>query len=162
MTKANHKTAMLGPRRFQWQIGGWFGCVVGGSAWLIPAALILAFNGQTRLAILPAACCLLMNVIGCVLWYRRDRILPFPAFVGVLAVFAVLTPLVWFAVSFNATPESLASFHWPQQGVTGAMAALICPAIIAWLCVLEYAHGNTSASRSFSQNGGEPPDAQCT
>ena len=31
-----------------------------------------------------------MNVIGGVLWYRRDRILPFPVLVGVLAVFAVL------------------------------------------------------------------------
>jgi hypothetical protein len=138
-----NKTAMAGPRRFQWQIGGWFGSVFGGSAWLIPTAVILAVNGQPRLALLPAASCILMNAIGGVVWYRRDRILPFQALVGVLAVFAVLTPLVWFAVSAKATPESLDSLNWPQQGITSAMAAFICPVIIAWLCILEYSHGNT-------------------
>lgn len=146
MNTTNDKIAMAGPRRFQWQFGGWFGSVFGGSAWLIPTAVILAFNGQLRLAMLPAGCCLLLNVLGVVLWYRRDRILPFPALLGVLALFAVLTPLVWFAVSVNATPESLASLNWPQQGITAAMAVFICPAIIAWLCILESAHGNTSVA----------------
>lgn len=143
MNVIGDKTAMAGPRRFQWQLGGWFGCVFGGSAWLISAAVILASNGQPRLALLPAGCCLLLATLGVVLWYRRDRILPFPALMSVLAVFAVLTPLVLFAVSVNATPESLAALNWPQQGITGAMAAFICPAIIAWLCILEYSHGNT-------------------
>ena len=138
------KIAIAGPQRFQWQIGGWFGSVFGGAAWLIPTAVILAFNGQMRLALLPAGCCLLLNVLGVVLWYRRDRILPFRALMGVLAAFAVLTPLVWFAVSVNASPESLASLNWPQQGITGDVAAFTCPAIIAWFCVLEYSHDGNS------------------
>ena len=133
---------MHGPRRFQWQIGGWFGSVFGGSAWLIPTAVILASTGQPQLALLPAGCFLLMNAVGALLWYRRDRLPPFFALLGMLTAFAVVTPFVWFAVAFNATPESLASLNWPQHGLPGVLAVLICPLIIAWLCVLEYAPRN--------------------
>ena len=138
MKDTAHKTAMLGPRRFQWQVGGWFGSVFGGSAWLIPAAAILAFHGQTGLALVPALACLGINVLGAALWYRRDRVRPFPALVGILGVFAFVTPLVWFTISANATPASLAAMNWPQQGITGVMVVLICPIIIAWLSILEY------------------------
>jgi hypothetical protein len=144
MNPMDVKTAMAGPRRFQWQVGGWFGSVSGGSAWLIPAAIILGLNGQSRLALLPAGCCLALNALGVWLWYRRDRLLPFRALLGMLSVLAVLTPLVWFSVSLYATPESLTSLNWPQSGITGAMVASICPAIIAWFCILEYSHRDES------------------
>jgi hypothetical protein len=138
---------MTGRRRFQWQMGGWFGSVFGGSAWLIPTATILASNGQPTLALVPAGCCLLMNFVGCVLWHRRDRVRPFPALIGVLILFSIATPLTWFAVSANATPVSLAALNWPQQGMIAAMVTLICPAIIVWFCVLEYSHdGSAGAS----------------
>lgn len=144
MNTPDEKTAMAGPGRFQWQAGGWFGCVFGGSAWLIPAATILALNGQPYLALLPAGACLVLNILGAVLWYGRDRILPFRAYMGMLAVLAVLTPLVWLSVSLHATPASLASLNWPRSGMSGAMVAFICPAIIAWFCIVEYRHKNTS------------------
>ncbi len=144
MNTAVEKPAMAGPGYIQWRIGGWFGSVFGGSAWLIPTAAILAINGQPRLALLPAGCCLLMNVLGAVLWYHRDRVQPFPALMSTLAIFAVLTPLVWFSVSLYALPDSLASLNWPQQGFTWFLAAFICPAIIAWLYILEHSQGNTS------------------
>ena len=160
MNQANRKTAMVGPRRFQWNVGGWFGGVVGGSAWLIPTTAILAWNNQSRLALLPAGCWLLVNLIGCVLWYRRDRVRPFPALVGVLCLLAVLTPLVWFVISSNATPASLSSLNWPQRGMGAAMVALIFPALIAWLCFLEYSHEQTpGSSHQLSRNVGKPSDS---
>lgn len=140
------RTAMAGPRRFQWQVGGWFGAVFGGSAWLIPTATTLALNEQPYLALLPAGGCLVLNILGVALWYRRDRIRPFPALISMLTLFAVLTPLVWLSVSLHATPESLAALNWPQSGMTGAMAAFICPAIIAWFYILEYSHRDTSVA----------------
>lgn len=146
MKNVNNKTVMLGPRRFQWQVGGWFGSVLGGLAWLLPTAVILALNGQSHLAMLPAACFLVVSTLGALLWCRRDRLLPFPSLICVLAVFSVVTPLVWFSVSANATPVSLASLNWPQQGITAIVATLICPALIAWLCIGEYTHGNASVS----------------
>ena len=138
MTQVPDDFAIRGPGRFQWQAGGWFGSILGGSAWLIPTAVLLAMNHQSRLAVLPAACFALMVGLGTFLWFRRDRTPPFPALIGVLAVFSIVTPLVWFSVATYATPQSRAALNWPQQGLTGTLAALICPAIIAWLFVLEY------------------------
>lgn len=138
MNATRKKSAMPGPRHFQWQMEGWFGSVVGGSAWLIPIATILAFNGQPTLALVPLGCCLLMNFVGCVLWDRRDRVRPFHAWIGILTLFSITTPLAWFAVAANATPESLASLNWPHSGFVAAMVTLICPAIIVFYCMREY------------------------
>ncbi len=146
MNESGRKTAMIGPRRFQWQIGGWFGSLLGGSAWLIPTGVLLAISGQLGLALLPLTTCVLLNVLGIVLWYRRDRVRPFPALVAALASFALLTPIVWVAVSTYATPKSLAALNWPQQSFAGAIATLIFPAIIAWFCFLEYSHSNPLAT----------------
>ena len=157
MTTKQGKSVMTGPRRFQWQIGGWFGGLLGGSAWLIPTSAILAFNGQPTIALVPFGCCLLMNFVGCVLWYRRDRVLPFSALIGILTLFSITTPLAWFAVSLNATPESLVSLNWPHSGIINTMVALICPAIMAWFCMLEYSHDGTS--NQAGQECGEPSDA---
>ena len=154
MNIALKKLAKTGPRHFQWQSGGWFGCVVGGSAWMISTAAILAFNGQPTLALIPLGCCLVGNFVGCALWYRRDRVRPFPALIGILTLLSVTTPLAWFAVAANATPEALASLNWPQSRIIAAMVALICPAIIVSFCIREYSRGGTS--NRTPQDGGEP------
>jgi hypothetical protein len=141
--KIEHKKlAMTGPGLFQWQGGGWLGCVVGGSAWLIPTAGILAFSGQTKIALIPLGCCLIMNFVGCALWYRRDRVLPFHALIGILVLFSITTPGVWFSIAASATPESLASLDWPQSPIIVAMVLLLCPAIIVSFCIREYRERN--------------------
>jgi hypothetical protein len=154
MNIPHKKSAKTGSRHFQWQSGGWFGSVVGGSAWLIPTAAILAFNCQPTLALVPLVCCLMVNFVGCALWYRRDRIRPFNALIGILILFSITTPLAWFAVEANATPDSLASLNWPQSRIKFAMVTLICPAILVSLCIREYSHSVTS--NRAPQDGGEP------
>ena len=156
MNSPHFKSAVVGPRRFQWQMGGWFGSVFGGAAWLIPTTVLLAVNGQSALALLPAVCFLLATLVGVVLWFRRDRVRPFPALIGMLVLFSCITPLVWFGIAFNATAESLAALNWSKHGIPAAIAAFICPTIIAWFCLLEYSHGGTSpASNSENSTVGE-------
>lgn len=132
------KLAVKGPRHFQWQRGGWFGSVVGGSAWMVPTAALLAYNGQATLALIPLGICLLINAVGCALWYRRDRLRPFHALSGILILFLITTPLAWFVVATNATPESLASLNWPSSSIITAMVLMICPTIIVLFCIREY------------------------
>lgn len=146
MITANKKP-LTGPRYFQWQIGGWFGSVFGGSAWLIPTGFILGVHSQVALASLPVTCFLLLNAVGVVLWYQRDRVRPFPALIGIMALFCVVTPLVWLTVASQATAESLDALNWPSQHITGLAVLLLCPALVAWFYFLEYSHENqTSAS----------------
>ena len=136
------KTPLIGPRRFQWQTGGWFGSIIGSSAWMIPTAFILGSHRQIVLALLPAGCFLLINVVGVVLWHQRDRIRPFPALIGVLTLLSVVTPLVWLTVASQATEESVEALNWPSQPIAGLIVLLICPAIVAWIFILEYSHQN--------------------
>lgn len=149
------KAAIVGQRRFQWQSGGWFGGVLGGAAWLVPAAAILALHGQPVLALLPAACCLLMVVTGIALWYRRDRLQPFAALLGMAVLFSCLTPLAWFTISQLATDQTLAALNWPQHGLVDALAVLIGPAIIVGLCWLEYADGIPQHASGWASENGE-------
>lgn len=147
------KSAISGPGRFQWEIGGWFGGVVGGSAWLVPVAVILAFNGQATLALLPAGSCLLMLAVGTVLWQRRDRVRPFPALLAVLALFSIATPLNWIAVSANATTESLVALRWPQWPGITALVTLICPLILVSIYAAEkiFRSSRTSSNPSVDR-----------
>ncbi|WDQ15580.1 hypothetical protein [Rhodopirellula sp. P2] len=144
------KRALVGPRRFQWQVGGWFGGVAGGTAWMLPVAGGLAFNGQPALALLPLGCGVLMGSVGCFLWYKRDRVRPFQALIGLLILFSITTPLVWFVVGANATPTTLASLNWPHSGWVDALVALICPAMIVAFCLREF-----SLSADLNQSGQE-------
>lgn len=153
MNVAYKKLAKTEPGQFQWQMGGWFGGLVGGSAWLIPTAAILAFNGQSTLAWVPLGCCLIVSFVGCALWCLRDRVRPFPALMVILTLFSITTPLAWFAVAANAMPESLASLNWPRTRMIDAMVTLICPAIIVAFCLREYTRGGVS--NRPSQDGEE-------
>ena len=42
--------SLVGPGRFQWNVGGWFGASLGGSAWMIVTAGFLLFHDQPALA----------------------------------------------------------------------------------------------------------------
>ena len=95
-------------------------------------------NLAAALASLPVSCFLLVNVAGVFLWHQRDRIRPFPALIGILTLFSVVTPLVWVTVASLATTESLDALNWPSQHMTGLAALLICPALIVWFYFLEY------------------------
>ncbi|EKJ98715.1 hypothetical protein RBSH_06028 [Rhodopirellula baltica SH28] len=148
MTQKQAKSAIVGPRQFQWQGSGWFGCVVGGSAWLVPMSAILALNGQPLLALVPLGCCLLAILFGIALWHNRDRVRPFRALIGMLMLFSITTPFAWFTVSTNASPDSLVLLNWPQSIAITAMVAVICPTIAIWFCFLEYAHHGTSKRAS--------------
>lgn len=144
MNQKQTKSAMVGPRQFQWQGGGWFGCVIGGSAWLVPMSAILALNGQPMLALVPSGCCVLTILVGLALWHIRDRVRPFRALIGMLMLFSITTPFAWFTVATNATADSLVLLNWPQSIAIATMVALICPTIAIWFCFLEYFHHGTS------------------
>jgi hypothetical protein len=61
-----------------WQAGGWFGSQLGGTAWLLVAALVIAPQSPTSAAVL-LGCGVAANLIGCLLWVRRARLDPYHA-----------------------------------------------------------------------------------
>ncbi len=94
------KNAKLGSGQFQWNAGGWFGAQLGGSLWM----LILGFTllgRQPGLGALALALALLVNATGFLLWWRRDRLAPYPCIQGLLALVCVATLIL--LVTFDAT-----------------------------------------------------------
>jgi hypothetical protein len=92
-------TPRKGTGRFQWNTGGWFGSQIGATAYLGLLGGVLAFQAP-RAGLLLLFCGLLPNLLGTLLWLRRDRLAPYPALQGLLAIVLVCTAialggLVW-------------------------------------------------------------------
>ena len=88
----------LGPGRFQWNPGGWFGAQIGATVWLVGAALVLAPQ-QIEAAGIALLCFLLANALGLVLYRMRNRIAPYSAIQCLILLVAVTSTI--FVVYLN-------------------------------------------------------------
>ncbi|MFO0941227.1 MAG: hypothetical protein U0930_10700 [Pirellulales bacterium] len=131
------KTARLGPGRFQWNAGAWFGSLLGSSAWMLMVALFLFGNGDRLLAIAPtvAFAIVLFGTIN--LWSRRYSVYPFPALIAMLAVLAIFTPTIWIMVQNWASPKSLAAMNWPRPPWNAIFVFALVPSLMVWFSYLE-------------------------
>lgn len=73
---SNEAVAATG--HFRWDAGGWFGSQLGGTAWMLVGAAVLAPRAAD-VAVVWLACFAAPNAIGCRLWRRRFRLGPYPA-----------------------------------------------------------------------------------
>lgn len=74
---------MAGPGYFQWDKGGWFGSQLGGTAWMLVGSVVLARQAP-EVAGVWLACFAVANAIGARMWWRRDRLRPYPALQALL------------------------------------------------------------------------------
>jgi hypothetical protein len=92
------KQPRLGPGRFQWNTGGWFGAQLGSTIWLLGATAILLpkYAGAGAVALF---CFLAPNVFGLILYLNRSRIAPYPAIQWL--IFGIGSASVIFVVYLN-------------------------------------------------------------
>ena len=64
--------------QMQWNIGGWLGGQLGGSVWMLVAGL-LSFSEDPLAASTVIVLFALANLIGTMLWRRRERLSPYAA-----------------------------------------------------------------------------------
>ena len=72
----------------QWNLGGWLGGQLGGSAWMLVAGL-LSFSTNPTTALTVIILFALTNLIGAVLWAQRNRLSPYVAIQILLPVLGV-------------------------------------------------------------------------
>jgi hypothetical protein len=130
MNQYANKTARCGRGSIQWDSGGWFGGIIGGSSWLLFGALALLWQGELASSFVSGASCLLVLSLAGWLWVRRDRIDPFHGLACVLILLSVLMPIVWFVCWDIPTDQPMPSLYW-IRGVRSAAACLIAPVILA-------------------------------
>ena len=135
-----------GAGRFQWNAGGWFGPVIGSTAWMIgPAGCLIAH--RRWLAAVPIGCFVIMNLLGWILWRFRDRLAPFPALITMLASLAMAVPII-LATTALGTPNSPPQMNLPSSPLGWLVVVLFVPAMIVWFYVIEH-----RSKRSVARSG---------
>jgi ABC-type phosphate transport system permease subunit len=82
------KEPLAGPGRFQWNLGAWFGGQIGGTAWMLVGAVVLAPHAP-EVAGVWLACFAVANAIGSWLWWCRDSLRPYPSLQALLSACGV-------------------------------------------------------------------------
>jgi hypothetical protein len=85
---------MTESNQMQWNLGGWLGAQLGSTVWILVAG-ILSLWADITTAVVVIGLFVLANVIGMVIWRRRDRL---SAYAGI----QILLPIVG-AVGLAAT-----------------------------------------------------------
>lgn len=131
------KLPLVGPGRFQWNAGAWFGSSLGSSAWMLVTACFLLINGQAILASITATGYVLILSVSVLLWARRQSIHPFSALMTLLGLLAIAFPAVWFVVQSCGSQSVLAAMNWPQSRWTTILVLAIVPVHMVWFLILE-------------------------
>ena len=79
---------MTESNQMQWNLGGWLGGQLGGSVWMLVAGL-LSFSEDPIAAATVIVLFALANLIGTMLWRRRERLSPYAAIQMLLPVLGV-------------------------------------------------------------------------
>ena len=147
-------TPQTGKGRFQWNTGGWFGSQVGATAYLVLLGGVLAFQAP-RAGLLLLFCGLLPNLLGTLLWLRRDRLAPYPALQGLLAIVFAFTAialggLVWGGPVLGLDPRFSAETR--QAG----WILLLFPGLMAMFHLQEKGAPRQTGTREDTEPGGPP------
>lgn len=134
------KRSVVGNGYLQWNAGGWFGGVIGSSAWMPVVAGFLIAGRQTSVAIIPTLCFVAAVALACLLWRKRDHVQPFNALMVMLLLLSVTIPVTWISTSLNASKENLIAMNWPESRGLLICTFLISPMTMLYFFFLERFH----------------------
>ena len=97
--------------QFQWNLGGWLGSVIGGTVWILIAAL-LALPKDPVAGMIAIALFAIPNIVGWAFWRARAQYAAYPCIqfmvliegaFGILAVLTLDQAGVWEAIQIGST-----------------------------------------------------------
>ena len=104
-------TIKRGPGQFQWNRSGWFGGQAGATSWLVLLGCLLLVQGEL-VGVVALALGLLSNVLGLLLWRRRQTMPPYPALQILLGVTGLSAAVSLAAISVAGSSFSASSGFW--------------------------------------------------
>lgn len=122
-----------GAGHFQWNTGGWFGGQLGGTAWMLVGAGVLAALAPGHAAIW-LSCFLVANLVGLSLWRRRDRLSPYVAIQLLLGTCGVVG-LVALGMLEWLRPDAARQLSGERRSL---FALGIVPLLMTWFAIMEY------------------------
>ena len=133
----SNSVSIIGPGKFQWNGGGWFGSTLGSSAWMLVTCCFLIAHNQPWVASIVAVGFLTNLIASIALWVYRDRIYPFSALMSILGLMAFTIPLMWTLVQHYASDEFKNAMNWPVSQWSTIFVSVLIPAIMIWFAYLE-------------------------
>ena len=117
----------------RWNAGGWFGGVLGSSAWMAVCAVLLLSYGQPGIAVINLACFSAVNLIGLYLWSRRHKVSAISALLILSSVLAFAVPIAWMTTTHLASNATLEAMNWPTSSVVTAAVLFAAPAFSVFI-----------------------------
>ena len=150
------RQAKSGSGAFRWNAAAWFGSQLGGTLWLLLYGALLV-GRDVPLGLLVLVLGLVANVVGVVLWSRRDRMAPYPAIQSLLLAIGVCGLAAVVAVHRLTIARGLdrALLEQPRRLYWGL---LLIPAIMVLFHLAERG-GRRAAARAGKQEK-PPPQKQ--
>lgn len=118
-----------GDGQFQWSTGGWFGAQVGSTVWIAVAGVILLWKSCVLTGCVFLGSFLAPNIIGLVLWSKRDRIRPYPAIQWLIVIIGVFTVVSLVCLDISAKIQ-LVSPQYEQFPRAMYLLLLMFPALM--------------------------------
>ena len=144
MTSYNpHKS----PTGLQWNAGGWFGGQLGGTCWMLVAAVLISIKDLSTGAIV-FVLFLVPNLLGTYLWSQRAKIEVYPAMQILLLVLGGVSMATVYVLERRA--------HWEamQSGavVRSSSMYLLIPCLIGGLMLMFYLQHRRGRKKRGPQN----------
>jgi len=134
-----------GTGSFQWNAGGWFGSQLGSTLWLAAAACMVFPKSPSAAAWL-AFCAVAPNIMGCILWTKRDKLAPYPAIQCLVATIGVFTLLaILLADHFLLLPVIDSRLMTSPRRVYWVVC--LFPVLMAWFAFLNKTRGGDPDAR---------------
>lgn len=131
--QANSPGALRGPGVLQWSSGGWYGSLIGGSAWMMLGSFLMASKSRS-LAWTWATCGLISISVGVWLWSQRSRLRPYPAIMGLMLTLW-LTSTVAIVSAVVLGPRATPPFEAPTG--LSLFSLLIFPGLMLQFTLME-------------------------
>ena len=123
----------VGAGRFQWNAGGWFGGLLGGTAYLLVGGVAF-FSQHTLLSAIWLSCFATALSIGVFVWARRVTLAPYPA-MQVLLLACGLSGAIAIIAALCMAPQLLTAVHLTPSG--SLLLLLMFPAMMLRFHFLE-------------------------
>ena len=117
--------------KLEWNTGGWFGSQIGGSCWILVAA-ILSASRDVAMGLVLLTIFLIPNVVGYVLWRRRTLscyaaiqwLIALTGVSGVLAIYVLDRGRMWYEIQIGGSISAAAAYGVLVLATAGLMSML--------------------------------------
>ena len=111
-TRVVREDGTVGYEIHQWKFSSWFGSMLGGSAWMIPSAAVLAYHGNHVAAAVTTVCFAIAIAVTLFCWWRREHLIALNSSLWMILLLGILSTAVLASFQFLTNEQGQAALSW--------------------------------------------------